>query len=81
MKLVEVYWTDAAFIMDEDESTLEAWLEDGGMNAKTVGYLLDSNDKCVIVYAEHFFDGTKRGITVIPRGMISKIREIANDVS
>lgn len=74
MKKIEVHWVDAAFILNNDEETVQEWLEKGGEVAKTIGYLYKENKKVMIVCSEVFEDGSIRGLTVIPKGMIYKIQ-------
>lgn len=77
MRRVEISWLDAAFMLDEDAKDLISWKRHGGMRAKTIGYVLEDSDLCIIVAAEVFEDDTKRGLTVIPKGMITKITELS----
>ena len=74
--IVEITWLDAAFKLDEDSEVIDSWLETGGEQASTVGYLYKETSKCVIVCSEVFEDGTCRGFTVIPVGMIVKIKRL-----
>lgn len=75
-RMVEVHWLDAAFMLDEESDEMETWKQHGGARAKTIGYMVEDRPNCVIVANEVFEDGTKRGFTVIPRGMISFIKEL-----
>lgn len=76
MKRVEVSWLDAAFALDEDPKDMMLWKKHGGIKAKTIGYVIEENDLCIIVASEVFEDGTRRGLTVVPRRMITKILEL-----
>lgn len=78
-KILAVYWLDAAFNLDEDYEGVEDWLEKGGEKACTVGFLYQSNEKCVIIANEAFEDGSFRGLTVIPKGMITQIKVIQDE--
>ena len=77
-KIVAVYWLDAAFMLNEDEETIEGWLEAGGESACTVGFLYKSNEKCVIIAQEAFTDGSYRGLTMIPNAMVTRIEVLKN---
>lgn len=77
-KVLAIYWLDAAFNLDEDPEELAQWLEKGGSPACTVGFLYQSNEKCVIISNELFEDGTHRGLTIIPKGMITKMELLKN---
>lgn len=74
--LVEVEWLDAAFMLDLDEKTLATWIKEGGSRAHIVGYVLHHDSKGIVLPCESFEDGTKRGITYIPSGMIKRIRKV-----
>lgn len=74
-----INWIDAAFELDENPDTLDEWLAHGGMRGQTIGWLVAENDKCIVVANERFIDGSKRGLTVIPRGMITKITKVIKD--
>ena len=78
-KILAVYWIDAAFTLDEDLDTIESWLEKGGEYACTVGFLYKSNEKCVIIAQEAFEDGSFRGLTIIPKGMITEVKKLKQD--
>lgn len=67
---------DAAFMLDEDIKDMKAWIKRGGIHAKTIGYVIHEDEKSVIVANEVFEDGTRRGLTVIPKGMITEIKKL-----
>ena len=74
--LVEVSWLDAACMLDWDQKDVSNWIKYGGAPAKTLGYVEYLDDKGIILPCERFLDGTKRSITYIPMGMITKIRKL-----
>lgn len=75
-RVVAVRWLDAAFIMDESHEDLERWSTNGGEKASTVGYVYDQTEKYIIVASEKFEDGSYRGLTIIPMGMITEIKTL-----
>lgn len=77
--MVLVSWIDAAFELDYNTDTMDEWLSHGGMRGQTLGWLVAENDKCVVVANERFMDGSKRGFTVIPRGMVTKITKVVKN--
>lgn len=66
MKIVEVHWVDAYKCDEhfEEDDTFEP------MNARTVGYLHEDEDTHVTLAHEWFPGESRRGRTIIPRGMV-----------
>lgn len=76
--LVIVEWEDATNIatwMDEEEALNFEEHLDADYNCLNVGYLLRSDDECVIVAARSTQDFKAFGLVErIPRGMVKKVR-------
>lgn len=73
---VEVEWLDAAAMTDWDDKVIREWINEGGAHAKTIGYVAHFDDKGILLPCEQFSDGTRRGITYIPAGMVTKVRKL-----
>lgn len=71
-RIVEVWWDDAS--VEARADTVDDLPDD--VYACTVGYLRHETERSVQIAAEVFEDGSMRGITRIPKGMIKEIRDL-----
>ena len=71
-KIAKVTWTDASHYRSEDSIQ---WLRDnaGTSDFETVGHIIKTDRKVIILAHEINDDGRARDTSVIPRGMIKKI--------
>jgi hypothetical protein len=72
-KLVYVLWHDAAF---REIGWHKAEDVDSGYHMKTesCGFLVKSDEKGIVLAVDRDVDGSFRGLTFIPKGMIKKKR-------
>jgi len=72
--IVHVEWVDAICRYDDvPEEWMERMAELGGVATVSVGILVRSNRRCLMIAETMFTDATYRNILCIPRGMIKKI--------
>lgn len=72
--LIQIWWRDAIFIMNPDEIDMDDF-KAGGVLLKSTGYLVDRNDKSVMIAAELSEDNKPhRDFNLIPIGMIEDIK-------
>ena len=72
--MVRVEWTDAICRYD---TVPEEWMEHvdklGGIATVSVGIVVKSNRRCLMIAETLFEDDTCRNVLCIPRGMIKEI--------
>ena len=73
-QVVGLFWTDAVFSDENDRPRPAEML--------TVGFLVSENDEQISVAHElDTDDGTFRGVTAVPRGMVQKVVKLGRPVS
>ena len=77
--LVEVVWLDAYFELDPNYADMERHIANGGVEAKSLGYLWHVDQKSISIYSEYFpVENDGRAWTIIPLPMVQSIREVTD---
>jgi len=75
MEIVEITWIDAS--KTAHEADIKTAKEQECLEAKTVGYLVDKNNKRVVLAMTEFHEIEEvHYLWVIPKGMINKITKL-----
>lgn len=74
--LVEILWLDALFDLEPDKEDRKKYQKQGGCLVKTVGYIDKADKNGISSYNELFEDGSFRGWTIVPTGMILNVRKL-----